>query len=154
VSFILYRGHNSETNIYNNLVSELAMLVSKYIENMNKQTEEISYKELARRVGDMVMANNLRKEVYKTHEFDLENGEESYCYKHETPEECQKDSDNCDFEYYDIYQEYIITAGGADYLTRNTNEIVFYNEKLDIYLWGITHFGTGWSAVFTSLIEK
>jgi hypothetical protein len=28
---------------------------------------------------------------------------------------------------------------------------VFYNEKLDIYVWGITHFGTAWDYVLTDI---
>lgn len=40
---------------------------------------------------------------------------------------------------------------GADYLKRNTNELVFYSEKMNLYFWGITHFGTSWDGVYTSI---
>lgn len=118
---------------------------------MNKETETISYEELARRVGDCVMANSLRAELSDNYEFELVNGESECCYKHETKEECEKESDICEYESHDIYQEYVISQNSAEYLQRNTNEIIFYCEKLNIYLWGITHWGTSWSHVFTNI---
>ena len=32
-----------------------------------------------------------------------------------------------------------------------TDEIVYYNSALDLYLWGITHFGTSWDYVLTDV---
>lgn len=61
-------------------------------------------------------------------------------------EEEQEDSYNPD-----VYQWYIISDNGADILKTYTNEIVYYNEELDMYLWGVTHFGTSWSYVLTSI---
>lgn len=34
---------------------------------------------------------------------------------------------------------------------KNTQELIFYNEELDIYLWGITHFGSGWEMELTDI---
>lgn len=113
--------------------------------------EKVSYSELARRVGDCILNNQLQSELAGEYEFELFNGEDSYCIKHETKEECEKNDHECDYEYSDIYQSYIISEGGAGYLQRNTNEIVHYCDKLDLYLWGVTHFGTSWSMVFTSV---
>lgn len=31
------------------------------------------------------------------------------------------------------------------------NEIVYYNEKLDMYLWGVQHYGTSWDYVLTNI---
>lgn len=119
---------------------------------MENKTEEISYSELARRVGDCVLNNNIMNAG--DFDFELKNGKDTHCYKHETEEECKKDDANCEYEPEDIYQTYIITSGGADYLTRNTDEIVYYCEKLDMYLWGITHFGTSWDGVFTQICKS
>ena len=109
--------------------------------------------ELARRVGDMVLNNYVRQQSEDFDAWELQNGNDNYCYKHDTEEECEAHGilDDCEYEYYEIYQDYIITASGADYLQRNTNEIVYYNEKLDMYIWGITHYGTGWDYVFTDI---
>lgn len=56
-----------------------------------------------------------------------------------------------DDEYYDIFQYYIITWMGYEFLSEYTDEIVYYNERLDMYVWGITHFGTSWDYVLTDI---
>ncbi len=114
-------------------------------------TEKISYKELARRVGDCILNNTIHSETSEHYGYDLFSGDDIKCYKHETKEECKKDSDACECEHREIYQEYIITENGADYLKRNTSEIVYYCQSLDLYLWGITHFGTSWDGVYTDI---
>ena len=35
-----------------------------------------------------------------------------------------------------------------------TDEIVYYNEELDMYVWGITHYGTSWDYVLTDIAIK
>lgn len=57
--------------------------------------------------------------------------------------------------YYDVYQYYIISDAGASILRDYTDEIVWYNEELDMYVWGVTHYGTSWNYVLTDIkIEK
>lgn len=54
--------------------------------------------------------------------------------------------------YYDeIFQYFIISDNGAEILKDYTNEIVFYNETLDVYVWGVTHWGTSWDYVLTDI---
>ena len=53
--------------------------------------------------------------------------------------------------YRDIFQWYIISENGAHILKAHTNEIVWYNEALDMYLWGVTHWGTSWDYVLTDI---
>lgn len=50
-----------------------------------------------------------------------------------------------------IFQDFIISESGYKFLKEHTNEIVFYNENLDIYVWGITHYGTNWDHVVTRI---
>lgn len=52
---------------------------------------------------------------------------------------------------YDIYQDYIISEYGYEFLAENTDELVFYNERLHIYVWGVSHFGTSWDYVLTDI---
>jgi DNA repair exonuclease SbcCD ATPase subunit len=52
--------------------------------------------------------------------------------------------------YHEIYQYYIVSDNGAEILKR-FNEIVFYNEELDMYIWGVTHWGTSWDYVLTDI---
>ena len=61
-----------------------------------------------------------------------------------------------DIEYveyvpYEIYQDYIISEHGANFLSKYNNEIVYYNSELDIHIWGVTHFGTSWDYVLTDI---
>ena len=52
--------------------------------------------------------------------------------------------------YHDIFQYYIVSDNGAEILAE-AGEIVFYNEELDIYVWGVTHWGTSWDYVLTNI---
>lgn len=54
-------------------------------------------------------------------------------------------------EYADVFQLYIISERGAQILADCTGEIVWYNDELDMYVWGVTHFGTGWDYVLTDI---
>lgn len=51
----------------------------------------------------------------------------------------------------DIFQYFIISEQGANILKEWTDEIVYYNETLDMYVWGITHWGTSWNMVLTDI---
>lgn len=51
----------------------------------------------------------------------------------------------------EIFQHFIISEQGANILKEWTDEIVYYNETLDIYVWGVTHLGTGWDYVLTDI---
>ena len=50
----------------------------------------------------------------------------------------------------EVFQWYIVDDWGAR-LLQEINEIVYYNETLDMYLWGVTHYGTSWDYVLTSI---
>lgn len=52
--------------------------------------------------------------------------------------------------YAEIYQYYIVSDNGVEIL-KEINEIVYYNEELDMYVWGVTHYGTAWSYVLTDI---
>ena len=50
----------------------------------------------------------------------------------------------------EIFQ-YFIVSDNALWLLKKAGEIVYYNEELDMYLWGVTHWGTSWDYVLTSI---
>lgn len=54
----------------------------------------------------------------------------------------------------EIYQYYIISNSGYNVLKYHTNEIVYYIEPLDVYIWGVTHYGTSWDYVLTDIKIK
>ena len=51
----------------------------------------------------------------------------------------------------EIFQYYIISNQGAQILQDLTDEIIFYNDTLDMYVWGVTHYGTAWDYVLTDI---
>lgn len=55
-----------------------------------------------------------------------------------------------------IMSDYIITKYGYEILKEYTDEVVFYNENLDVYVWAVDHYGTNWKYVLTDieLIEE
>lgn len=50
----------------------------------------------------------------------------------------------------EVFQWFITNEQGAEIL-KEAEEIVFYNEVLDLYLWGVTHWGTSWDYVLTDI---
>jgi hypothetical protein len=50
----------------------------------------------------------------------------------------------------EIFQYYIVSDNGAEIL-KDAGEIVFYNDVLDMYVWGVTHWGTSWDYVLTDI---
>lgn len=61
-------------------------------------------------------------------------------------EELEREQDD-----QEVFQWFIIDDLGARLLQDETNEIVYYNETLDMYLWGVTHYGTSWDYVLTDI---
>ena len=52
----------------------------------------------------------------------------------------------------DIFQWYIIDEHGVDMIKNFApDEPLYYCEELDMYLWGVTHYGTSWSYVLTDI---
>ena len=94
----------------------------------------LDYFTLSKIVGNCILNNNIYQFAgYEN--WELTNGVEENEYG----------------DYLEIYQYYIISDHGARMLEEFTNELVFYHGELDMYLWGITHFGTGWDYVLTDV---
>ena len=93
----------------------------------------LDYYTLLKIVGDSIL-NNVLISYIGWHEWDLANG-------------CEENEEG----YYEVYQFYIITESGAQFLQDYTDELVYYHSELDMYIWGITHFGTSWDYVLTDI---
>lgn len=75
----------------------------------------------------------------------LENIENEIDEINDKIEELEREQDD-----QEVFQWYIVDDWGGRLLTE-INEIVYYNETLDMYLWGVTHYGTSWDYVLTSI---
>lgn len=51
----------------------------------------------------------------------------------------------------EIFQYYIVSDQGAEMIKQYIEDPLFYNETLDMYVWGITHYGTAWGYVLTDV---
>lgn len=110
--------------------------VSEY----GKENGYVDYRTLAK-CFDAVLCNDITKLFYSTinneyNEPELYNGSDY-----------DEDGD-C---YANIFQYYIIDNNGAEILKEWTDEVVYYIPVLDIYVWGVTHFGTSWDYVLTDI---
>lgn len=100
----------------------------------------VDYRALAK-CFDAVLCNDVTKLFYSTI-----NGEHNEVeYYNGT------DYNGEDDYYYDIFQYYIISDNGARLLKDYTDEIVYYIPVLDVYVWGVTHYGTAWDYVLTDI---
>lgn len=110
------------------------------ISDYGVQNNRVDYRTLAK-CFDAVLCNDITKLFYSTinneyNEVELYNGMD---YNEEE-------------DYYeDIYQYYIISSYGAEILEHYTDEIVYYLPSIDVYVWGVTHFGTSWDYVLTNI---
>ena len=69
-------------------------------------------------------------------------------------EELENMRDEYETTESEIFQ-YFIVSDNALSLLKEANELVFYSEKLDCYIWGVCHWGTSWDYVLTSIkLEK
>ena len=119
---------------------EVTIMFKKYfygneISEYGRKNGFVDYRTLAKSF-DAVLNNDIINKTSDIGYWDVINGSE---YDEETD------------SYTDIFQYYIISAQGADILQRETEEIVFYNEELDMYVWSVTHFGTAWDYVLTDI---
>lgn len=103
------------------------------ISEYGQQNRHVDYATLAK-AFDAVLCNEIMN-VYSDH-WEIVNG---------------SDYDEENDEYTEIYQYYIISGSGAKVLEHWTDEIVYYNGRLDMYVWGVTHFGTSWDYVLTDI---
>lgn len=108
--------------------------VSEY----GKEHGYVDYSTLAK-AFDAVLCNSIADETknqFILEMCDLVNGED---YDEETGGFAQ------------VYQWFIISDVGARILQECTNEIVYYVELLDVYVWGVQHYGTSWDYVLTDI---
>lgn len=104
------------------------------LNSYEKENKRLSYANLFYNDDSLILCNNI-------------------AYDYEELEQVNGFNDNDDYE--EIYQYYIIDDSLANRLINNTHEIIYYHNKLDIYILGVQHFGTSWSYVLTDFkLEK
>lgn len=100
-----------------------------------KENGYLDYRTLAK-AFDAVLNNDIMSKTADIGFWEIVNGSEF-----------DEETDEC----IDVFQYYIISDQGAQILQDYTDEILFYNEELDMYIWGVTHWGTSWDYVLTNI---
>ena len=103
------------------------------------------YSQLFRPNSSLLLCNDIVKVDYDLYA-NLESGELWHYYDAEG-NEVEEDDDYETEEGVDIYQYYLIDDQTAHDLQDHTDEIIMYSEPLDLYVLGVTHFGTMWCGV-------
>lgn len=120
-----------------------AVMNNSIIEN----TMEIGYWEQESGFADnSERINALEERIEELREEEIEGAEEEIAELEELIEELADEEE----DFPEIYQYFIVDGNGAEILKRY-NEIVFYNDVLDMYVWGVTHWGTSWDYVLTDI---
>lgn len=122
---------------------------SEEIEELEEKLEEMEEKleELEDKFAELEEEPEEIEELLKK---EIAEVEEQIAKVEEQIEELEREQDYIP----EVYQWYIVSDGGAQIL-EEFGEILYYNEELDMYLWGVTHYGTSWDYVLTDIkIEK
>ena len=99
--------------------------------------------------SNLVLCNNIPQ--VDEYLFDnIENGS-FWGYYDENGDECDEENAVGQYET-EVFQWFIIDDNTAERLRRSTKELVCYSEKLDVYVLGVTHYGTAWDYVTTDFI--
>ena len=128
-------------------------LYGKEISGYGLDNGYVDYKTLSEIMGNCILNNEIIK--YEVDNWEVVNGSEIKYYDSKADDYVEESEienwDDIEEKYIDIFQYYIIDNWGVEILSNYTDEIIFYNEKLDVYLWGITHWGTSWDYVLTDI---
>lgn len=101
------------------------------VSELAKERGYLDYRTLAKMLEDCILNNTVRAETME--DWEIVTGE---------------------FDQM-VMSDYIISKYGYELLKEYTDELVFYNDRLDLYIWAVTHWGTSWDyeLTHTKLVE-
>lgn len=109
------------------------------------------YSQLFTPNSSLLLCNDIVKADYDLYD-NLESGE-LWRYYDAEGNEVEEDDDYETEEGVDIYQYYLIDDQTAHDLQCHTDEIILYSEMLNLYVLGVTHFGTMWCGVDAEYVK-
>ena len=104
----------------------------------DQATEKTDAADKAEEAGDADEAEKLRAEAAEL-EAEAEKKEE------------EADELEAEQEPPECFQFFIVDDAGAEIIQEWTDDPLFYCEALDMYVWGVTHYGTSWDYVLTDI---
>lgn len=109
------------------------------------------YSQLFRPNSSLLLCNDIVKVDYDLYD-NLESGE-LWRYYDAEGNEVEEDDDYESEEAIVIFQYYLIDDQTAHDLQYHTDEIILYSEMLNLYVLGVTHFGTMWCGVDAEYVK-
>ena len=118
-----------------------------YVSNLNdlrdyekQNNNHISYRRLTDRVfNNMILCNEIIEQYPEL----LENFDIDYFY----------DENEENYSEFEIYQYFIVSGWDLTQVKEDyPNLLLEYLEPLDLWILGVTHFGTSWDYILTDLI--
>lgn len=117
---------------------EIDELLDAADEIRDQATEKTDAADEAEEAGDAAEAEKLRAEAAELEaEAEKKEAEADELESEQEPPEC--------------YQFFIVDDAGAEIIQEWTDDPLFYCEALDMYVWGVTHWGTSWDYVLTDI---
>lgn len=110
--------------------SEKIEELEEHMEEVENQIEELEELELDEKSEEYAILCDLKKEL----------------------EEIEEEKEELENSYEkEVFQWFIVSDNGAQLIKEFTNDPLYYNSELDIYFWGVTHYGTSWDYVLTDI---
>jgi hypothetical protein len=138
-----YTGEYLEHNEWMKKERSFTKISDPYNE-LQGETITCNYDQIFYHDSTLLLCNNI-PQVDELLFDNIENGSFTTYYDadgNETDEENAVDQSEVD-----IFQYYLIDAGTAERLKDHTDEIIFFSDKLDLYVLCVTHCGTSWDYV-------
>lgn len=144
----VYTGEYIERNHHIKERHTLTKVENPYKE-LQGQTVRCNYSQIFYSNSNIILCNN----ILSVDEYLLDNIENGSIWKYydENGDECDE-GNAVDQSEKEIFQWYLIDNSTAERLKRSTRELIFYSEKLDVYVLGVTHYGTEWDYVNAEFI--
>lgn len=124
--------------------------------SLYERLDEMSYI-LANEIAATIECDESMYEAMKEisdREFDEMTKDELIEYLSLEPDASDEEIDSAKSDHYldgwTIYQTYIVNEYTHEIL-KEYGQLTWYNEDLNAYFWGVTHYGTSWSMVMNSI---
>lgn len=144
----LYTGEYIKENDYLKKDYKFTLIENNF-EKLKGKKVTCNYDQIFYPDSSLLLCNNIIQVDECLYE-NIENGD-FYDYYDKDGNECSEEEAE-EEHYKDVYQWFLIDEGTANRLKNHTGELIFYSEKLDIYVLGVTHYGTLWCGVSTEFI--
>ena len=122
--------------------------------NLGEWEQESGFKDNSEKLEEIErQIEDYNEEIEMLEEEETEEATEKIAKIEKLIEELEEEQEELETEQdreKEIFQWYIVSDHGAEIL-KEINETVYYHSELDMYLWGVDHYGTAWSHVLTDI---